>query len=493
MHILIPAGPDNICRESRWQAPPLARYNAANGTLDATFDDDGKVTTNLGATDYAYAMALQKDGKIVLAGTSNGNFALARYTPSGSLDTSFDGDGKAITDTGGTETAWALAIQLDGKIVAAGERTVNSFVGDFVLVRYHDAVRLYVQQDANFNVTAVTDSAGTVLERYIYEPYGSFTVLNPDWLADEDGQSDYGQVHLHQGGRYDAVSGTYHFRNRDFSPSLGRWVQQDPMGYVDGMSLYEYVASSPVQSVDPSGLSLLSSIREKISELKRAVHNERGIRLIGFVYELEYEGTPGRTTVYVGSANDLEDRLSKKGHSQSRIINDPKTKITAWEIWADPDPKASNRPTWASAVNEAKRSQEAKIMARTGLDVGGKKPVNGRSLSNKYNAATVQNMTTWEVRHHASLGQSHVIKEKCAKLRGVGGGAISSLMALERFTLGTWANAKENGRSFTEQLKLDVLEEWEKFWDMENDDIWWIPITPIPNPMPKPKRGYVEV
>ena len=200
---------------------------------------------------------LGEEGRIADVLSRYGNFALARYTPGGSLDTSFDGDGKAITDTGGTETAWALAIQPDGKIVAAGERTVNSFVGDFVLVRYHDAVRLYVQQDANFNVTAVTDSAGTVLERYIYEPYGSFTVLDADWAIDADGLSDNGQTHLHQGGRYDAVSGTYHFRNRDFSPSLGRWVQQDPMGYVDGMSLYEYVRSGPVTAVDPHGLSTL--------------------------------------------------------------------------------------------------------------------------------------------------------------------------------------------------------------------------------------------
>ena len=61
-----------------------------------------------GTPDYAYAMALQKDGKVVLAGTSNGNFALARYTPNGGLDASFDGDGKAITDTGGTDMAGAL-------------------------------------------------------------------------------------------------------------------------------------------------------------------------------------------------------------------------------------------------------------------------------------------------------------------------------------------------------------------------------------------------
>jgi RHS repeat-associated protein len=78
-------------------------------------------------------------------------------------------------------------------------------------------------------------------------------VLDANWSVDSGG-SDYAWVYLHQGGRYDAVARLYHFRHRDFSPSLGRWVQQDPAGYVDGASLYQYVASAPVALVDPLGL-----------------------------------------------------------------------------------------------------------------------------------------------------------------------------------------------------------------------------------------------
>ena len=71
--------------------------------LDTTFDGDGKVTTDFfGAPDYGHALALQPDGKLIIAGyTYNGgiaDFALARYNPDGSLDTSFDGDGKLTTD-----------------------------------------------------------------------------------------------------------------------------------------------------------------------------------------------------------------------------------------------------------------------------------------------------------------------------------------------------------------------------------------------------------
>jgi RHS repeat-associated protein len=114
--------------------------------------------------------------------------------------------------------------------------------------------RLYVQQDANFNVTALTNASGVVQERYAYDPYGTAEVLNPDWTADTDG-SDYGWVYLHQGGRYDAASGLYSFRHREYSAELGRWVQQDPQGYIDGASLYAALQNNPVKYVDPLGFA----------------------------------------------------------------------------------------------------------------------------------------------------------------------------------------------------------------------------------------------
>jgi uncharacterized delta-60 repeat protein len=118
----------------------LARYNP-DGTLDTSFDGDGVLTTDFAfGDDYARAVRLQADGKIVVAGhaySGSNNFALARYNANGSLDTSFDGDGKLTTDFGGgTDMAFAVALQADGKIVAAGEATVTSNI-DFALARYN--------------------------------------------------------------------------------------------------------------------------------------------------------------------------------------------------------------------------------------------------------------------------------------------------------------------------------------------------------------------
>ncbi|MDT9686772.1 hypothetical protein Q5762_00080 [Streptomyces sp. P9(2023)] len=113
----------------------VARYST-NGGLDPSFDTDGKVTTSItGANDRANGMALQPDGKIVAAGGSGtGGFALARYDVNGSLDASFNADGKVTTDFGApNDEAFAVALQADGKIIAAGRSGT-----DFALARYQN-------------------------------------------------------------------------------------------------------------------------------------------------------------------------------------------------------------------------------------------------------------------------------------------------------------------------------------------------------------------
>jgi uncharacterized delta-60 repeat protein len=114
---------------------PVLVAMAAAGDLDPTFGTGGKVTTDFGGADAAFAVALQSDGKVVAAGTSdpgsNRNFAAARYLTDGSLDTTFGTGGKVTTDLGGADIAYSVAIQGDGKIVAAGGDG-----GGFGLARY---------------------------------------------------------------------------------------------------------------------------------------------------------------------------------------------------------------------------------------------------------------------------------------------------------------------------------------------------------------------
>lgn len=111
----------------------VARYNL-NGSLDSSFSTDGVVTTNfwdensasIGVDDYANSVAVQPDGKIVVAGSTTGNnfekeLAIARYHADGNLDSSFCGDGKLKTADNTTDVyANSVAIQKDSKILVAG-------------------------------------------------------------------------------------------------------------------------------------------------------------------------------------------------------------------------------------------------------------------------------------------------------------------------------------------------------------------------------------
>jgi uncharacterized delta-60 repeat protein len=126
-----------------------------SGDLDPTFDGDGQAITDMGGGDKANAIAQQTDGKLVVAGTSNNDFALTRYNTDGTLDTSFDGDGKIITDFGNSDRGNAVAIQTDGKIVVAGTSGV-----DFALARYNSDGSLDTTFDSDGMLTVNTDSLG---------------------------------------------------------------------------------------------------------------------------------------------------------------------------------------------------------------------------------------------------------------------------------------------------------------------------------------------
>lgn len=120
----------------------LARFNS-NGSLDTSFGSGGKVTTSFGnlSNDVIQSIALQSNGRIVAAGyqgelSNQNNFALARYNTNGTLDTSFSGSGKLTTDFyGDNDVARAIVLQSDGKIVAVGGvKNANEY--SFGLARY---------------------------------------------------------------------------------------------------------------------------------------------------------------------------------------------------------------------------------------------------------------------------------------------------------------------------------------------------------------------
>ncbi|NNM85688.1 MAG: hypothetical protein HKL96_08035, partial [Phycisphaerales bacterium] len=123
--------------------------------------------------------------------------------------------------------------------------------------------RIYFLHDANWNTTAVVTYNATtqtwgVAQRYVYSPYGSILILNSDFSTPPSGTQPLVN-NLYQGMTLDQVTGLYYARNRNYSPSLGVWISQDPLQYINGANTYQMEMSGPVRSVDPSGLDCCSA------------------------------------------------------------------------------------------------------------------------------------------------------------------------------------------------------------------------------------------
>ena len=121
--------------------------------------------------------------------------------------------------------------------------------------------RIYFLQDANWNTTAIVgynSTTGTwgVTQRYVYSPYGTITVLNAGWSTASSQQPTVDN--LYQGMTLDPVTGLYYARNRNYDPSLGRWINQDPAGYINGANTYQFVMGNPVGNLDPWGLATMA-------------------------------------------------------------------------------------------------------------------------------------------------------------------------------------------------------------------------------------------
>jgi len=106
------------------------------------------------------------------------------------------------------------------------------------------ARRRFHHLDGLGSTVALTDSAGVVLERYAYTPFGV-------------GESNTGSTPWRfTGRRLDPDTGLYHLRARDYAPLVGRFVQPDPIGMAGGLNLYAYVGNDPLNATDPSGLAV---------------------------------------------------------------------------------------------------------------------------------------------------------------------------------------------------------------------------------------------
>jgi len=130
----------------------------SDGNLNPGFGEGGKVTTNLLGDDIGRAVAIDRNGgNIVVAGSSNEDFSVVRYTAVGALDGSFGNGGIAKTDIGGRDAATAVSILSNGKILVAGISFEDNNTSYFTLVRYNSNGSL----DESFGTGGIVKRMGT--------------------------------------------------------------------------------------------------------------------------------------------------------------------------------------------------------------------------------------------------------------------------------------------------------------------------------------------
>ena len=110
---------------------------------------------------------------------------------------------------------------VDAPVLRDRDADADSETGDLGVTDSGLDQRLYYTTDANMNVTALLDTGGDAVERYLYDPYGNVTVLDADFSADAEGKSDYANAILYCGYYLDWETGLYHVRWRVQHPRLG--------------------------------------------------------------------------------------------------------------------------------------------------------------------------------------------------------------------------------------------------------------------------------
>ena len=185
----------------------ISRHNA-DGTPDNSFNSTGTKRIDFGsAYEFCYSVLAQSDNKLVLAGSSNGNAALARLLPDGDFDDSFSDDGKVTLSFGvGNGSAFQkIILQPDGKIIAIGE-AYNTSSFDFAVARF----------DSNGSVDASFGTDGkTTVNFNNFNDFGRNAVLQSDGkivivgaAKNSNGNSSIALLRLNADGSPDNTFGT---------------------------------------------------------------------------------------------------------------------------------------------------------------------------------------------------------------------------------------------------------------------------------------------
>lgn len=241
----------------------VTRYKE-DGSLDETFGKDGLATEDFGDNDVGAALSLDLEGRILVAGLLRQTadsmvFALARYNKDGSLDTTLGGDGMIATSIGGIQDmASAIAVQPDGKVIVAGS-SFNGSDMDFALLRY-DLEAPFATPAAPPPTSADTDAPpdqppAEIKFKVVGQTGGKFDAVAIDGDT----------VYLGVGARFvtvdisDPSSPRWLWQSDVLSDLVGAIASQSTMAYVRaGTELLIYDVSDPARPAQVGALSGVS-------------------------------------------------------------------------------------------------------------------------------------------------------------------------------------------------------------------------------------------
>ena len=216
-------------------------YTAVGG-VSMQYDAAGSLL-NDGQHSYSY------DYNHRMVAVDNGNTAVYRY----------DALGRRVMRQTVTETLYyyyagdQVIEERDASDVVVATYVYGDGI-DNVLQMQRGSNNYYYHKNHLGSVMAITDANGSVVEHYEYDPYGTPSIY--DAYGNIIAVSSIGNHILFTGRDYDTETGLYYYRARHYSPFLGRFLQYDPEGYVDGYSLYKYAMCNPVLFLDPRGTNI---------------------------------------------------------------------------------------------------------------------------------------------------------------------------------------------------------------------------------------------